>query len=209
MTAISVNGALMSYAVLDQPEKEVVSAAVALLGSPLRAWLEDERRHDGLALIENLAAEAAVDEVAAWPQGRIFGDVGELRWARRPDGRINLVLIGDGLTNEQLPLAFRGSDNDARVRKLVPLIDQDETILFWGELRRGRWEDGRIPAMDRFILETWKHAGRRFPYVGLRIRAYIDDWPEQDSTRMPVRYCAFVADYTPEQIAEEQPDDTV
>lgn len=122
-------------------------AAGGLLAAPgevLHVLVEDDvaLRLDRLA--ERAGAwELAGDEsrpladwqpLAAWPGGRVFGSLGELRWQRR-EGWLHAVLITDaaGALPEGLSLPLELPAGEPAAQRL------------WGMARDGAWRDGRIP----------------------------------------------------------------
>lgn len=85
------------------------------------AWLE------GLsgARLSYLADEPKWNQLATWPEGRIFGLKGEYRWQKNPNNTIHAVLI---LEEGALPQEFqKGID--------MTFVDNPKLILW------GRWVD--------------------------------------------------------------------
>lgn len=147
---------------------------VATLGAgPYHAWLEDERRPDGLRLCDDITdAAEALRLIMKWPQGHLFNRAGHLQWERPDDNRIHLVLIGDGA----LPTGL-----DSQPLEQIG----EEHLLLWGE-QRGGWATGRIPRMGDRYPTGW--AG---PHASLHVCTYELDWPGAQSVRVITRYLAF------------------
>lgn len=194
--------AVASYALIDPTDTTTVPATLALLGPELAAWLEDATRADGLQLREAVSQTAAAAEVAAWPEGRIFGPGGELRWLRGPGGTCELRLILEGDAT-QLPAAFAVADG----RVLSLALVGDEHLLLWGQQRGGRWDEGRIPELQRHIPAPWVAQSGPHSFASLYVLSYEAPWPEYASVRLFTRFRGYVHAYTPPKAGEEQADD--
>lgn len=130
------------------------------------AWLEDPLRPDGLKLCDaalgddeggGVSSAVAQSLIDAWPEGRLFGDHGELRWETRPDGTLDLVLTSDRPGDQQLPDGFEAP---VQIEWLG-----NQALLLWGERRNGPWSEGRIPHLP--YPGGWKG-----PYAAIRSRDY-------------------------------------
>jgi hypothetical protein len=196
---------LVSYATTttDPEAAQLVAAALPLLGLPLAAWLEDPQQPDGLSLRETLDLPAAEALAGAWPQGRLFGPAGELRWEPDPSGGRAFALLVEQSLTVRLPGLFGTADGRARI--VSP--GSEELLLLWGELRGSHWQERRIPAIDRLIPPEWKQPERQGSHAALRVRFYELDWPEQQTVRQLVRYLAYVPDYLSSTRLEEPEDE--
>jgi hypothetical protein len=135
-----------------------VDEAWAILGSASpSAWLEDPARVDGLLLRDgDVQHDEARQWLAMWPEGRLFGPGGELRWTRPDATGVHLVLISDTMA---LPATYSG-------RKTISHL-YDERTLLWGryDSSKNAWLEGRIPELR--YPERWPG-----PYAGLYMRYY-------------------------------------
>ncbi len=82
------------------------------------AWLEGP-------LAARLALRAEVpdwNDLKLWPSGRIFGETGEYRWERAPDGSVQAVLLLEG---PGMPVEFSG------ITDLV--FEEEGALVLWGD----------------------------------------------------------------------------
>jgi hypothetical protein len=180
-----------------EEEKPEGSTILSLFGNnEVNAWLEDERRIDGLALYQMIPITIAQVWLCTWPVGRIFNELADLHWERQPDGMIHLVMISAAT----LPDVFRASKLN-----LKPLTDKPECILLWGEWRvkqtdvgqQKGWDEGRIPDVGRFYPSEWKQSARTAPRAAIVVQTYETDGPTATSLRVVTRYVRYEAEYTP------------
>jgi hypothetical protein len=119
-----------------------------------------------VAEIEFCKVEDLEDE-QSFPQGRIFGPLGELRWRPWCRGR-HLVLLSDA-SADITSLHEIGFDN-AMALDLV--AEEPVPYLLWGELESdGKWRDGRIPRDLDYPVDQ----GGQGEMVWLRAKHYVDD----------------------------------
>lgn len=151
----------------------------------LSAWLEDPQRQDGLCVRDaDVGVEEAQQWLATWPQGRIFGTTGELRWECLDNGQLHLVLTGDnGVT-----ASFAQHKRALNLEYLG-----DEELFLWGtyydtdeqEQEEHRWHEDRIPELR--YPKLWCGT-----YARLRTRAYehVADMQRPYDSRI-VRYVGY------------------
>ena len=133
------------------------------------AWLEDDPLYaDGLRLRDAaLGADDAngglsLDQAQAlpkrWPEGRIFGSQGELRWECRSADTMDLVLTTDRPAEGALPDGF---DHKLDLDALG-----EEALLLWGNNEKGSWSEERIPQLP--YPSQWQG-----PYATILSRSYL------------------------------------
>lgn len=176
-----------------------------LLGNePLHAWLENPRHPAGFKLDDNVRAATAAELLQAWEQGRIFGEQSDLRWEHQPDGTIYLVIM-----STVPPVEGQGVFAQDTVISLEA-CGEPYAIMLWG-IRRARsqgtaiWEEGRIPALDRWYPAHW--AG---PYAAIRVQSYESVWryaPDALPTRRTItRYIRFEGQVAPPPVGDMDDD---
>lgn len=165
----------------------VVREAWPALGvERLSAWLEAPMRvkglklHDGEVEIEQIQgwlSEQTDDEADYWPQGHLFGALGELRWELISD-EVHVVVITD-VDEAQLPGGYAG--------QWLPLDQRaDERLFLWGSHSTAKgWSEDRIPELR--YPSKW-HG----PYAAVHTRRYeLTESAARPYDSIVVRYLSF------------------
>jgi|GEM_PF-3311633 len=189
-----------------------ITAIADLLGTgPLAAWLEDPQRIDGLSLQEGIRADDLPRLMQHWPQGRLFGPAADVQWERLSDGSVHVVAISD---------AALDSAHWQGVLPLTALDTDDQTdgmhLLLWGEYKKGRWEEGRIPGLNRRPgQEPCYPTHWQGPYAAIVACCYEARWDYQagsmESVRTITRYLRYDGNYQPAEdrrLKQNQPEGT-
>jgi hypothetical protein len=108
-----------------------------------------------------------IHDQSAFPEGRIFGRMGEVRWRPWCTGR-HVMLVTDAETNlaSLREMGFQDAMQiEASAQEPVPHV-------LWGELEDdGKWRDGRIPR-DLAYPAPATAAGRS---AWLTVKRYVDE----------------------------------
>jgi len=173
--------AQIAYRVIEQEQAAAALAEVwERIGTdPASAWLENPLRVDGLCLRDaDVTSDETQQLLAEWPQGRIFGEGGDLQWEWLDDKRMHLVLISD----RGIPPGYEGC------MSLEP--DTEEHLFLWGQYEREAWREDRIPTLP--YPSTWQG-----PYAMLRVQGYehMADRARPYDSRI-VRYVGYVGNHS-------------
>lgn len=170
----------MGYVVVSADDALIAVSLSQSGGVPIDAWLEDERRADGIALESAISVEAAARLLDRWPRGRLFNPGFDLQWERHADGALHLVLIAGAL-----PDGFQG------VVKLQP-VGEASAIIFWGTWSAARgWQEARIPEIDRLLPRAAQEPDRTEPHAALVVQQYEAPWMTADTVRVVTRYLHY------------------
>ncbi len=155
-----------------------VDEAWAIIGSATpSAWLENPARANGLLLRDGDVQQGEARQwLMTWPEGRLFGPGGEIRWIQLDAARVHLVLISDAMA---LPETYNARETISHLH--------DECTLLWGSYSASKnaWLEGRIP-------ELRYPAHWRGPYAGLRMRYYeLAASPSRPYISEIIRYLAY------------------
>ncbi|RLB95639.1 MAG: hypothetical protein DRH50_03560 [Deltaproteobacteria bacterium] len=85
-------------------------------------WLEG-RMKAKIAYVQDVSGWDNLDQ---WPAGRLFGETGEYRWRRNPDGTVHGVILSD---DGKLPEEF----NSSRLELEIDPEGPDSDLILWGE----------------------------------------------------------------------------
>ncbi len=145
----------------------------------LSAWLENPECKEGLCLRDaDVGLAEAQQWLAKWPQGRIFGSTGELRWECLDNGQLHLVLTSDNGVME----SFVHHEPALNLEYLG-----DEELFLWGtyDNQEQMWHEDRIPKLC--YPELWCGT-----YARLCTRAYehVADMQRPYDSRI-VRYVGY------------------
>lgn len=171
-----------------------VAAAWPFLGlddtEPASAWLDAPNTPNGIELRDaDLRLKDAQRLAPMWPEGRLFGAHGELRWERLPNDAYHLVLLTEA--GAVLP---PGYPEDTRLDLVQD--DHDEHVLLWGERSSGKWAEERIPHLEY-------HAAWKKRYARLTVRHYrAEPTDERPYERLFARYVRFTTHERPTLEAE-------
>jgi len=108
-----------------------------------------------------------ITDIQSYPEGRIFGARGEIRWRTWCNGR-HLVLLTDAHASVE-SLRAMGFDGAMPVN-----ADGGGPVphLLWGKLESdNKWRDGRIPKDLEYPVQTLREG----QLTWLRVKSYIDE----------------------------------
>lgn len=108
-----------------------------------------------------------IDDKQSFPEGRIFGATGEIRWRPWCNGR-HLMLLTDADSSV-------GTLKEMGFDDAIPIDGVNEDLashLLWGELESDdKWRDGRIPKDLEYPVKAVKEG----QLVWLKVKSYVDE----------------------------------
>jgi hypothetical protein len=136
------------------------------------AWLEAPLNPRGLALRDrDVSLTEAGGLLNDWPDGRLFGPIGELRWERTGDTTVHLVLTSD-IGAAGFPAGYDGALTLVVIEPVEGIglqggaaAPESPQVLLWGHKGSRGWSEERIPELR--YPATWPG-----PYAAVIVRSY-------------------------------------